>query len=133
MSTTTVTAAFTISNTSGDIVHVTPRVQAPMDWPVLMGTTPFAIAPNNSTILMVSVVVPARAMAGAYALGVQVGTRASDSIVVRVPQRRALEVTLLDKPAYVISGEPYDTRFLIRNRGNAWTRVRYCARVAGML
>src|SRR5688572_2844665 len=128
VATTTVTAAFTIGNASGDIVHVTPRVQAPMDWPVLMGTTPFAIAPNSSTILMVSVVVPARATAGTYALGVEVGTRASDSVVVRVPQRRALEVTLVDKPGYVISGEPYDARFLIRNRGNAWTRVRLRAR-----
>ena len=128
IATTTVTAAFTISNASGDIVHVTPRVNAPADWPVLMGTTPFAIAPNSSTILMVSVVVPARATAGAYALGVQVGTRASDSVVVRVPQRRALEVTLVDKPGYVVSGQAYDAVFLVRNRGNTGTRVSLRAR-----
>lgn len=124
----TVTAAFTVTNSSGDIVHVTPVLRTPADWPVLMGFTPFALAPNSSSILMLSVVVPARATAGTYAVGVAVASRASDSVVVRVPQRRALEVTLIDKPGYVVSGEPYDVQFLVRNRGNAGTRVRLRAR-----
>ena len=125
---TTVTTAFTVSNTSGDIVHVTPFVRAPVDWPVLMGTTPFAIAPRASSMLMVSVVVPARAAAGMYVVGVTVGARASDSVVVRVPARRALEVTLLDRPGFVVSGKTYDAHFLVRNRGNAGTRLRIKAR-----
>jgi hypothetical protein len=125
---TTVTAAFTVRNASGDIVHVTPRVRAPDNWPVLMGTTPFAIAPNAATIVMLSVVVPARAAAGTYAVGMSVGTRTSDSIFVRVPQRRALELTLLDKPGYIVSGEPYQAHFLVRNRGNTSARVRLRAR-----
>lgn len=125
---TTITAAFTVTNASGDIVHVTPRVQAPADWPVLMGATPFAIAPNTSTILMLSVVVPARATAGTYTLHLIVGPSVSDFVVVRVAQRRALEVSLLGKPGYSVSGESYTAHFLVRNRGNTGTRVRLRAR-----
>lgn len=125
---TTVTAAFTVTNTSGDIVHVTPLLRGPADWAVLTGATPFAMPPNATTILMVSVVVPARAGAGTYALEVTVGGRASDSVVVRVPRRRALAVALLDRPAYVVSGESYQAQFLVRNRGNTGARVRLLAR-----
>lgn len=125
---TTVTVPFTVSNASGDIAHVRPLVNAPAGWPLLMGTTPFAVAPNASGMLMVSVVVPARAHAGIYVVDVAVGARGRDSVIVRVPQRRSMEVTLLDKPAYVVSGQPYDARFLVRNRGNLPTYVRVHAR-----
>ncbi|MGH7636295.1 MAG: NEW3 domain-containing protein, partial [Gemmatimonadaceae bacterium] len=125
---TTVTVPFTVSNSGGDIAHVRPLVHVPAGWPLLMGTTPFAVAPNASSMLMVSVVVPSRAIAGTYTVSVEVGARGRDSIIVRVPQRRSLEVTLVDKPGYVISGEPYDARFLVRNRGNLPTYVRVRAR-----
>ena len=125
---TTVTAAFTVSNSTGDIVHVRPQLSTPADWPVLMGSTPFALAPNASTIVMVSLVVPARAAAGTYVLGLTVGTRASDSVIVRVPQRRAVDITVLDRPGYVVSGQPYVARFLLRNRGNTVARLRLRAR-----
>lgn len=128
LASTTVTVPFTVSNAGGDIAHVRPLVNVPAGWPLLMGTTPFAIAPNASGMLMVSVVVPARAHAGTYVVDVAVGARGRDSIIVRVPQRRSLEVTLVDKPGYVISGEPYDARFLVRNRGNLPTYVRVRAR-----
>ena len=93
-----------------------------------MGTTPFAIAPNSSGIMMVSVVVPARAIAGTYVLDVAVGLQVRDSVIVRVPRRQALEVTLVDKPGYVVSGQPYEARFVVRNRGNFPARVRVRAR-----
>jgi hypothetical protein len=44
----TVTAAFSLHNPTSDIAHVTPRVLAPADWTVLMGTSPVAIAPGSS-------------------------------------------------------------------------------------
>ena len=125
---TTVTVPFTVSNAGGDIAHVQALVHVPAGWPLLMGATPFAVAPNASSMLMVSVVVPGRAIAGTYTVSVAVGARGRDSIIVRVPQRRSLEVTLVDKPGYVISGEPYDARFLLRNRGNLPTYVRVRAR-----
>lgn len=125
---TTVTVPFTVSNAGGDIAHVRPLVRVPAGWPLLMGTTPFAVAPNASGMFMVSVVVPARAHAGTYVVDVAVGARGRDSISVRVPQRRSLEVTLVDKPGYVVSGQPYDARFLLRNRGNLPTYVRVRAR-----
>ena len=95
---TTVTVPFTVSNAGGDIAHVRPLVRVPAGWPLLMGTTPFAVAPNASGMFMVSVVVPARAHAGTYVVDVAVGARGRDSISVRVPQRLSLEFTLVDKP-----------------------------------
>ena len=125
---TTVTAAFTVTNRSGDIVHVTPRIRAPEDWPVLMGTTPFAIAPHAASTVMVSVVVPARVAAGTYTVHLGAGTSVSDSVIVRVAQRRAVDVSLLEKPGYTVSGGSYTARFLVRNRGNTRTRMRLRAR-----
>jgi hypothetical protein len=124
----TVTAAFAVANRGGDIVHVTPRIVTPADWVVLMGQTPFAIGPGATEMLMLSVVVPARARAGDYTLRVSANASDPDSVVVRVPVRRALEVTLLDRPAYVVSGNPYTATFLVRNRGNFAVSVRVAGR-----
>ena len=124
----TVTAALTISNASSDILQLTPQVLAPPEWAVLMGATPMAIAPASSEMLMVSVVVPSRAPAGTYAIRVHATNTVVDSLMVRVLPRRAVEVTLVDRPAYVVSGRPYEASFLVRNRGNIPVRLRLVAR-----
>ncbi|HYC50747.1 MAG TPA: NEW3 domain-containing protein [Gemmatimonadaceae bacterium] len=125
---TTVTAAFTVSNPTGDIVQLSPRVLPPANWTVLMGTTSMALAPSSSQILMVSVVVPSRAPAGIYAIRVHATNTVSDSLMVRVAPRRAIEMTLVDRPAYVVSGKAYDASFLVRNRGNVPATLRLAAR-----
>ena len=114
----TVTAAFSIHNPTGNITQLTPRVLAPADWTVLVGVGPLALAPGASEMIMVSVAVPSRAAAGIYAIRVHATNSVSDSIMVRVTQRRALEVTLVDRPAFVVAGREYETKFLVRNRGN---------------
>ena len=43
-------------------------------------------------------------------------------------QRRALDVTLAERPGYVVSGRAYDVTFVVRNRGNTESRVRLGAR-----
>jgi hypothetical protein len=125
----TVTAAFIVSSTRTDSMDVTPRVETPKDWTVLMGNATIGVPGQSSAMVMLSVAVPARATAGVYPIRVVVTSTeeprgAGDSVLVVVPPRRALEVTLADRPGYVVSGRDYDASFLLRNRGNLPTQVR---------
>ncbi len=122
-----VTAAFTIANQRTERLTFTPVVEAPSGWTVLMGSTAITIAADAMEVVMVSVMVPAKAAAGTYAIRVT-GAGALDSAIVRVPQRRLLEVSLMERPGFVVSGKSYDANFLVRNRGNAPAVVRLSAR-----
>ena len=129
----TVTAVFAVSSGRDDTVHVMPHVELPKDWTILMGGTEFAVAPRSTEMLMLSVVVPARAAAGVYPLRMWITTAqdpkgVADSVIVVVPPRRALELGLVDRPGFVVSGRSYDAGFLLRNRGNMGTHVRLGAR-----
>ena len=129
----TVTAAFAVSSARDDTVHVMPHVELPKDWTMLMGGTAFSVAPRSIETLMLSVVVPARATAGVYPVRMWVTTPQDprgimDSVVVVVPPRRALELGLIDRPGFVLSGKDYVAGFLVRNRGNMVAQVRLRAR-----
>ena len=125
----TFTAAFLVSNARADSTDAMPHVETPKDWTVLMGNTAVGVGGRSSSMLMLSVAVPARAAAGVYPVRVVVTSSvdprgAGDSVLVVVPPRRALEVTLGDRPGFVVSGRDYDATFLVRNRGNSPTQVR---------
>src|SRR5436190_18696251 len=129
----TVTAAFAVSSARDDTVHVLPRVELPKDWTMLMGGAELAVAPRSTEMLMLSVVVPARAPAGVYPLRMWVTSSqnpsgVADSVLVIVPPRRALELGLIDRPGFVVSGTEYAAGFLVRNRGNMAAQVRLRAR-----
>lgn len=129
----TVTAAFTIASQRPESVQVTPRVEAPRDWAILMGGAPMSLPPGSSEMLILSVVVPARAVAGVYSIRVWLAPPAEpdarrDSVIVRVPARNALDLGSVDRPGFIVSGKTYDAGFLIRNRGNQVALVRLSAR-----
>lgn len=129
----TATASFAVTNGRPDSVEALPHLQLPADWTVLMGSAALRIGPGGSEVLMVSVAVPARAPAGVYPVRVSVTTStdvtaAPDSVLVLVPQRRALDATLLDRPGFTVSGTMYDVSFLVRNRGNVAAEVRLATR-----
>jgi hypothetical protein len=129
----TVTAIFVVSSQRDDGAQVMPHVEIPTDWSILTGGSPFLVGPHSTEMLMLSVVVPARAPAGAYPIRMWVTTAQNpqgvmDSVVVIVPPRRALDVGLIDRPGYVVSGKSYDAGFLVRNRGNMASVVRLAAR-----
>lgn len=129
----TVTAAFAVSLARDDSVQVMPHIEVPSDWTVLMGGTTFGLRGRATELLMLSIVVPARAVAGVYPVRVWITTSADtkgtmDSIVVRVPQRRGLEVGLVERPGFVVSGNSYSAGFLLRNRGNTSVSIRVRAR-----
>jgi hypothetical protein len=125
----TVTAPFFVAHARADELRTVQLVDLPKDWQLLMGETPLAIPAGESAMFMVGAAVPARAAAGGYVIRVRVldmnarTLLGADSILVMVPRRRALEVSLVDRPGYVVAGKSYDAGFLVRNRGNAPTDV----------
>ncbi|HEU4994795.1 MAG TPA: hypothetical protein VFT29_08245 [Gemmatimonadaceae bacterium] len=127
------TAAFTVTSRRADTVRMMPHIELPAQWSILTGSAPFDVAPHAAEILMLSVAVPARAAAGDYPVRVWVTTPLDpkglmDSVIVTVPVRRILDFGLIDKPGYVVAGSAYETRFLLRNRGNLGARVKVTAR-----
>lgn len=129
----TMTAAFMLASTRDDSATVHLRLELPAEWSALTGADTVHLAPRSSEMFILSVVVPSRTLAGVYAVRVWATSTAdpsgvSDSVVVRVPERRATEIVLLDRPGYVVSGRGYEAGFEVRNRGNLATTLRLGAR-----
>lgn len=129
----TITAAFMLSSGRDDSATVRTRLELPPDWTALTGSDSLVVAPRSVEMFILSVVVPARTLAGTYAIRVWATSSAdpqgvADSVIVRVPERRATDVTLLDRPGYVISGRSYETGFQVRNRGNLASTIRLSVR-----
>lgn len=119
----TVTAGIRVTNLSRDTLAVTPRVNVPADWSTILGTTPFSLAPHKGDVWLLSVRAPASAPAGRYTIQVRAGDSANrvlvrDSVIVYVRAHRAVELTVAERPAYVISGSSYRALVLARNSGN---------------
>jgi hypothetical protein len=124
-----VTAVFTVTSLRPDSVSVLPHIDMPKDWTVLIGANQFDLPGRQTTMLVVSFAVPARAQAGTYPVRVWLTTRTDvkgkmDSVMVTVPLRTGLEVVLTDRPGYTVSGNSYSAGFTVRNRGNAPARVK---------
>lgn len=128
----TVTAAFMVGSTRADSLLARLRVELPAEWVALTAVDSVIVPPASAEMLIVSVAVPARTLAGTYAIRVHAtttdGTQATDSVSVLVPPRRATEIALLDRPGYVISGRFYESGFQVRNRGNLPATLRLAVR-----
>ena len=128
----TVTTVFSVSNRLSALVSVVPRIREPAEWAIVMGTLPFDLAAHASDTWIISISVPARAPAGAYTVPVAATVAgavvAEDSIVVRVTERHAVAVALVDAPPYVVAGQAYRSTFLVRNAWNGIARIRISAR-----
>lgn len=123
-----VSAVFAVRNGGADTARVVARVETPADWTVLIGGGAVLVPPGAQEMLVVSAAVPMRAGAGTYVVRLSLDGLAADSVLVRVPPRRGLDVTVVERPPYVVSGLPYDAVFLVRNRGNVASVVRVRAR-----
>jgi hypothetical protein len=125
----TITAAFLVANRRDDTATVRMRLELPSDWIALTGGETLRVAPQSSEMLILSLAVPGRTLAGVYPVRVWVTSAAdpegvADSVVVRVPARVATDVTLLDRPGFVVSGRAYEAGFQVRNRGNRASSLR---------
>lgn len=131
--TSTVTAAFMIANGGADTLTVRTTLELPSEWTALTGGDSIVVPPGSDEMLILSLVVPGRTLAGTFIVRVRAAASGraegvQDSVIVRVPRRTLTEVTLLDRPGYVVSGRGYETGFEIRNRGNTPTELRLSAR-----
>jgi len=133
---TTVTATFVIESAQSHPTLVTPRVELPADWRLVTGGAALTLRPSESSLLIVSAMVPVRTVAGAYGLRVALidsvsGARlAADSIRIVVQPRRALDVALVNHPGFILSGKSYDAEFTVRNRGNVVSGIELKTRSA---
>ena len=121
------TIAFMVTNTGDDAMVATPALSLPRGWSAVMGTASVTLQPHTTDTWLVSLAVPTSTRAGPYAIHALLafdGGRSGDSVLVRVIERRALEILPLDVPGWVIAGGRYAARFLVRNRGNVSADVR---------
>jgi hypothetical protein len=124
-----VTAVFSVTSLRADSIQVLPHIDMPKDWTVLLGGTEFNLLGRETSMLVVSFAVPARAKAGTYPVRVWLTTRNDtkgkmDSVMVTVPLRTGLEIVATDRPGYSVAGNTYEAGFTVRNRGNAPARLR---------
>lgn len=120
------TTVFTVRNAGRDTIRALPTVTVPKGWTVVMGTAPLSVAPGAFDTWLVGVSVPQSASAQRYVMSgslAAAGVTVSDSIVVRVNERRALEILSIDMPGWVMAGSRYESRFIVRNRGNVSSTV----------
>ncbi|MFI5231963.1 MAG: hypothetical protein ACHQSE_05555 [Gemmatimonadales bacterium] len=123
---TVVTSVFAVRNLRGDTLRALPMLTVPRGWSVVMGSAPVVLAPGAADTWLVGVAVPASAPAGGYVIAAALAARdtaRADSIVVYVNERRALEVLPVDLPGWVMAGSRYESRFVVRNRGNVESTI----------
>jgi hypothetical protein len=122
------TAAFRVANPSA--APAAADVVLPRGWPSLSPDANASVQRGASTVRLIATVVPRSAAAGSYVLryrlrsGVAVAT---DSVVVAVQARRALDVAVEEAPRFAVAGTAYRVGFRVANRGNGRAALRVAA------
>jgi hypothetical protein len=108
-----ITTRFSVINGSGRVGQFEGRVILPAGWRVITPETPFELANNESTVRYISIYIPEGAPAGDYDIGYEVRNRQNPAIMdaytlsVRVLPVIKLQLSALEVPEYVISGNSY--------------------------
>ncbi len=119
------TAVFALRNVSPtDSARVTVRLALPAAWRTVTGESQFVLAPGAGDTWLAGVSVPVAAASGTYLVRGSLDGGGSDSLVVQVAERRGLEVVALDAPGWVMAGDGYEARFMVRNTGNVPATVQ---------
>lgn len=112
-----VTVVFSLRNRTSDTARVAPKFELPRGWTPLVAPPAIILPPHGADTWLVGVASPATAVAGVYVIRATL-PGVVDSVLVRVPERRAIEAVSSDAPAFVAAGDRYELRFTVRNRGN---------------
>lgn len=135
----TVSLALRLENTGNAPWRGTPELSVLQGWRALLPPEEVALGPGERYLALFTVLIGARAEAGAYTLPVRVSGPAGAGVsatytatdtatfTVTVQEVRALEAVLLDAPPYVVAA-PYTARFSVRNAGNSPEQVALRAR-----
>lgn len=121
-----ITAPFTIRNVTRDSIAIAQAIILPAGWTTVNSLAPATLAANAMELWLVSVAAPQGAPAGQYILRAGIvanGATVSDSVVVTIEERYALDVKATAAPTYVLAGSSYDATFIVRNAGNVSARV----------
>ena len=117
-----VTVAFTVRNDRAEAMRAEPTVVVPKGWSVVVGGAPFKIAAKSRELWLIGIAPPATTPAGTYGIRASLiadgDSVVADSLFVRVPERRGLEVLPGEAPPYAMAGDGYPVTFFVRNRGN---------------
>jgi hypothetical protein len=124
------TIVFRVKNAGPDSVVLHPSLTLPDGWSALTPSPPLSLAPHSDDLWLASVGSSARARAGVYVLRGGItgpGFSETDSAVVRIAERRGLEVRSTEVPNWVMSDKSYSARFLVHNSGNVESIVKLSA------
>ena len=121
---TSMTVVFRVANATKKAHDFTGRAALPDGWTLAMDDPAFNLAPGESSIRLLSVRVPGRAIAGIYRISYtaaakddpKLTARADAELRVLLEPRLALQA--VDGPPFAIAGENTRTRFLVANPGN---------------
>jgi hypothetical protein len=118
------TLTFRVSNLLADEQRIQGRLDLPPGWQLVIPEPPATLPGHGEELRLLRIALPASARAGAYTLLYGIGrTKARDSVVVVVPQRRRIVAMLRHAPGFVPAGTTYDVLFAVRNTGNESTTV----------
>jgi hypothetical protein len=123
------TAVFRIHNREATRQTIQPALVFPDGWTLVTPLTPVDLAPDESTVRLVSLSVPPRAPVATHTLrfvadGPGAASPPFQQVDVRVRPVRALDLTLLEAPATEAAGSPYTARFALTSKANVPLTVR---------
>jgi hypothetical protein len=129
------TFAFSVKNGGTDTTTAEAVVALPAGWATVMSPAATVLAPGQREVWLVSARSPITAAAGTYMI--RAGTRrprvaaggpsaddavSFDSVSVTIAERRGVDVRGVTSLAYVMAGQSYESRFIVKNLGNVAAR-----------
>lgn len=129
-----VTLSFNVSNESDRVQELETRLQLPAGWRPVTPDLPFSLARGESVARFATFVIPDGAVAGDHIVHYVVRSRLQPELFIRysttvhVAAMGRLDVSALDAPSAVASGESYRAVFLVRNAGNTHVVAKFRAR-----
>lgn len=120
------TLTFRVSNRRAVEQTLQSRLELPPSWSLVIPEPPLDLSPHEVELRLLRIALPAAATPGTYPVSYAIaGTDARDSVLVVVPGRRRIEMSVVQSPHFVPAGARYEARFAIRNAGNARATIRF--------
>lgn len=125
-----VRAVFVLTNRTGTTVDVQAHASLPAGWQWLAPPPEGDLERGASTIHVVAFRIPAEAPPGRHTVRYDISSggstrmQAGDSVVIAVAERHELSLSPVEAPRFVPAGSRFETRFLLRSRGNIATTAR---------
>jgi hypothetical protein len=127
------TTVIRVTNRTGSGALFESRLQLPQGWRAITPSFPFRLAPGETSVRLVSFLVPEHTPAGDYPVRFRVERRdlpavsGGLSLSVRVKPIYGLQIEALEVPALVIAGESFTASYRISNQSNAPLEVGFGA------